>query len=152
MQWESWGSHGAKVFLTRIKQWCTNVSFLYLKELVIYLAVLGLSCGIWDLVPWPGIKPGCPTLGVWSLNHRTTREVPVLFLRDKWEWELMSRSHNDLGNACFSTFFWYMPNVMAETQQWPQDCRRSVFIPIPKAMPKNAQTTTQVHSSHRLIK
>ena len=27
--------------------------FIYL----IYLAVLGLSCGMWDLVPWPGIEP-----------------------------------------------------------------------------------------------
>ena len=34
------------------------------------------------------------------------------------------------------------------TQQWPQDWKRSVFIPIPKAMPKNAQTTAQLHSSH----
>ena len=32
------------------------------------------------------------------------------------------------------------------TQQWPQDLKRSVFIPIPK----NAQTTTQLHSSHTL--
>ena len=60
----------------------------------------------------------------------------------------MSRSHNDLGNACFSTFFWYMPNVMAKTQQWPQDCKRSVFIPIPKAMPKNAQICTIALISH----
>ena len=40
-----------------------------------------------------------------------------------------------------------------KTQQWPQDWKRSVFIPIPKkAMPKNAQTTTQLHSSHMLLK
>ena len=40
-----------------------------------------------------------------------------------------------------------------ETQQWPQDWKRSVFIPIPsKAMPKNAQTTAQLHSSHTLAK
>ena len=32
-----------------------------------------------------------------------------------------------------------------KTQQWPQDWKRSVFIPIPKAMPKNAQTTAQLH-------
>ena len=39
------------------------------------------------------------------------------------------------------------------TQQWPQDWKRSVFILIPKkAMPKNAQTTTQLHSSHTLVK
>ena len=35
-----------------------------------------------------------------------------------------------------------------KTQQWPQDCKRSAFIPIPK----NAQTTEQLHSSHMLVK
>ena len=39
-----------------------------------------------------------------------------------------------------------------KTQQWPQDWKRSGFIPIPKAMPKNVQTTTQLHSSHILAK
>ena len=34
------------------------------------------------------------------------------------------------------------------TQQWPQNWKRSVFIPIPK----NAQTTAQLHSSHTLVK
>ena len=41
---------------------------------------------------------------------------------------------------------------IGKTQQWPQDSKRSVFITIPKAMPKNAQTTTQLHSSHMLVK
>ena len=40
-----------------------------------------------------------------------------------------------------------------KTQQWPQDWKRSVFIPIPKkGMPQNAQTTAQLHSSHTLVK
>ena len=39
-----------------------------------------------------------------------------------------------------------------KTQQWPQDWNRSVFIPIPKVIPKNAQTTAQLHSSHTLVK
>ena len=40
-----------------------------------------------------------------------------------------------------------------KTQQWPQDCKRSVFNQSQrKAMPKNAQTTTQLHSSHMLVK
>ena len=39
-----------------------------------------------------------------------------------------------------------------KTQQWPQDWKRSVFIPIPKAKPNNAQTTSQLHSSHTLAK
>ena len=33
-----------------------------------------------------------------------------------------------------------------QTQQWPQDWKRSQR----KAMPKNAQTTVQLHSSHTL--
>ena len=49
-----------------------------------------------------------------------------------------------------------------KSQQWPQDWKRSVFIPIPKKgisfqyhfipKPKNAQTTTQFHLSHTLSK
>ena len=34
-----------------------------------------LSCGMWDLPPWPGIKPRPPALGAWRLSHWTTREV-----------------------------------------------------------------------------
>ena len=37
-----------------------------------------------------------------------------------------------------------------KTQQWPQDWKRSVFIPIPKK--GNAQTTAHLHSSHTLVK
>ena len=37
-----------------------------------------------------------------------------------------------------------------KTQQWPQDWKRSVFIPIPrKAMPKNAQTSAHCTSLTR---
>ena len=40
-----------------------------------------------------------------------------------------------------------------KTQQWPQDWKKSVFIQSQrKAMQKNAQTTTQLHSFHMLIK
>ena len=35
-----------------------------------------------------------------------------------------------------------------KSQQWPQDWKRSVFIPIPK----NVQTTAQLHLSHTLAK
>ena len=38
-----------------------------------------------------------------------------------------------------------------KTQQWPQDWKSSVSLQSQrKAMPKNAQTTTQLHSSHML--
>ena len=40
-----------------------------------------------------------------------------------------------------------------KTQQWPQDWKRPVFIPIPKTgNAKNAQTTTQLYSSYTLVK
>ena len=40
-----------------------------------------------------------------------------------------------------------------KTQQWPQDWKRSVLIPIPKkGNAKDAQTTAQLHSSHMLVK
>ena len=40
-----------------------------------------------------------------------------------------------------------------KTQQWPQDWKRSDFIPTPKkAMPKNTQTTAQLHSYHTQAK
>ena len=42
---------------------------------------------------------------------------------------------------------------MWNTQHWPQDWKRSVFIAIPKkGNAKNAQTTSQLHSSHTLAK
>ena len=40
-----------------------------------------------------------------------------------------------------------------KTQQWPQDWKRSVSILVPrKAMPKNVQTTTQLHLFHMLVR
>ena len=40
-----------------------------------------------------------------------------------------------------------------KTQQWLQDWKRSIFIPIQrKAMLNNVQTTAQLHSSNKLAK
>ena len=40
-----------------------------------------------------------------------------------------------------------------KTLQWPQDWKRSVFIPISKkSNAKNAQTIAQLQSSHMLVK
>ena len=39
-----------------------------------------------------------------------------------------------------------------KTQQWPQDWKRSVFIPIPKkGNAKKCSKNTQLHSSHMLV-
>ena len=34
-----------------------------------------LSCSMWNLVPWPGIKPRPPAWEAWSHSHWATREV-----------------------------------------------------------------------------
>ena len=79
--------------------------FYYLfKEIFIYLAASGLSCstqdlccltflvvecrifscGMRDLVPWPGIEFGPLALGVQSLSYWPVREVPVFYYLKKW--------------------------------------------------------------------
>ena len=39
-----------------------------------------LSCGMWDLVPWLGIKPRPPVFGVQNLSHWITKQVSVCVL------------------------------------------------------------------------
>ena len=76
--------------LQRIESRDSN-KFIYLFILNIYLfSLLGLSCstqdlfgcsiqilccGMWDSVPWPGIEPRPPALGVQSLSLWTTRGI-----------------------------------------------------------------------------
>ena len=61
--------------------------------LVVAHWIFDLYCGIWDLVPWPGIEPKLPALGVQSLSHWTTRETPLPILRDKLGcWEASSKA------------------------------------------------------------
>ena len=48
------------------------------------------SCSMQDLVPWPGMGPGPPTLGAWSLNHWTTREVPAVLFLIFWGTSMLS--------------------------------------------------------------
>ena len=55
---------------TRTTYWeSTKLSFLLpFKRNIhfMYLAAPDLSCGMWNLVPWPGIEPRPPALGVQS--------------------------------------------------------------------------------------
>ena len=46
----------------------------------IYLAAAGLSCGTWDLVPWPRIELRPPALGAQNLSHWITRETPKVIV------------------------------------------------------------------------
>ena len=44
----------------------------------------GLSCRMWDLVPWLGIEPGSPALEARSLNHWITREIPTNIFKNNY--------------------------------------------------------------------
>ena len=66
------------------------------------------SCGMQDLVPWPGIKPRPPALGARSLNHWTTREVPKLWIL------LILYYSNSQYNTLDLIFSYYQP----------RDCKR----------------------------
>ena len=62
--------------------------WFFLLEIFIFLYLFGcarsqlqqagsFSCSRWDLDPWPGIELRPPALGVQSLSHCTTNEVPL---------------------------------------------------------------------------
>ena len=91
MDREAWRAtiHGVAKSQTRLSDWTelnwilVNASFLNFLILIfihlfIYLAMMGVSCGMWDLVPWPEMKPRC-TLH-WKrgfpASHWTSKEVP----------------------------------------------------------------------------
>ena len=54
--------------------------FFFLMVTFIYLATLGLSRSMWDLVPWSGFEPGPPALGMQNFSHWTTEEIPCFIL------------------------------------------------------------------------
>ena len=51
------------------KEMATHSSIFFL--IFIYLAVPGLCCGMWDVVPCPGIKLRLPALGPQCPTHWT---------------------------------------------------------------------------------
>ena len=60
------------------------------------MTTLGFSCGMWDLVPWPGIEPRPCALEAWSLSHWTAREIPweyfFLSIRQWVKWMLVVKN------------------------------------------------------------
>ena len=60
---------------------------------------------MWDLVPRPGIKPGPPALGAWSLSHWTTRAVPEI---DFWLhfFSKPPHFHHEPNTPLFSQLLW----------------------------------------------
>ena len=100
-------------------------------------------------------------------NHHgviTHLEPDVLICEDKWALESITTNKASGGDEIPVELFQILKDDAVKvlhsmcqqiwkTQQWPQDWKRSVFIQSQrKAMPKNAQTTAQLHSSHTLVK
>ena len=53
--------------------------FYLKKNVFIYLAMPGLSCGLWDLVPWPRIEPGPLHWERWILDSGPPGKSPGVF-------------------------------------------------------------------------
>ena len=107
-------------------------------------------------------------LYVYPLNNHngvvTQLEPDILECEVTWAWgsistkkasggdgilaELLQILKDDAGKVLYSIY-----QQIWKTQQWPKDWKKLVFIPISKrAMPKNVQTTTQLHSFHMLAR
>ena len=100
-------------------------------------------------------------------NHdavNTPLEPDILECEVKWDLESITTNKASGGDGIPLELFQILKDDAVKvlhsicqqiwkTQQWPQDWKRSVFIKSQrKAMPKNAQTTTLLHSSHMLVK
>ena len=92
-------------------------------------------------------------------NRVTHPEPDILECEVKWALESITTNNASGGDGIPVELFQILKDDAVkvlhsicqqiwETKQWPQDWKRSVFIP----MPKNAQTTAQLHSSHMLVK
>ena len=94
----------------------------------------------------------------------THLEPDILECEVKWALESMTMNKASGGDGISVELFQILKDDAVKvlhsicqqiwkTQQWPQDWKSSVsFQSQGKAMPKNAQTTAQLHSSHTLVK
>ena len=97
------------------------------------------SCGMWDLVPWPGIKPRPPVIWAQSLSHWTTREVPKL--SKMWMHWLYSDRRGRRGGTlmghllCTRRFHFILPlGLRAPGRRGPADLLTATFS-VPSMMP-----------------
>ena len=100
-------------------------------------------------------------------NHNgviTHLEADILECEVKWALESITMNKTSRGDGTPAELFKILKEDAVKmlhltcqqiwkTQQWPQDWKRSVFIPISKkGNAKSVQTTAQLHSSHMLVK
>ena len=100
-------------------------------------------------------------------NHNgviTHREPEILACEVRWAFESIT-TNKASGCDGISAELFHIPTDDAvkvlhsvcqqiwKARQWPQDWKRSVFFQsLREAIPKSAETTTQLHSSHMLVK
>ena len=73
-------AHGVRKSWTRLSDFHFHY-YLFLLGWVLVTAHWIFTFNMWDLVPWPGIKPRLHALGEQSLRQWTIREVLHIFLR-----------------------------------------------------------------------
>ena len=72
-----------------------------------------------------------------SFSHRNNYRIPL-----KWLFKILKDDAvKVLHSVCQQIW---------KTQQWPQYWGRSLFNPLRRTIPKNVQTTVQLHSFHKL--
>ena len=81
-----------------------------------------LSCGIWDLVPWPGMELEPPALRAWNLGHWTTREVSCLLYFELLHLEFslpcpLANSNREIGQWVLSEFLGCLQTAVARCPQ-----------------------------------
>ena len=107
---------------TLIKKWVFKDFYLFIWLYWVLVLVYGIfSCGMrtlsWgmsDLVAWPGIKPSSTALGVWSLSHWNTGEVPkneILIVGG-----IMALPRKEIGK-CLSCSVQFSRSVVSDTLQ-----------------------------------
>ena len=67
------------LFLTSLSMIISSCIRVVANGIIFFFSFFSWPClaACWILVPWPGIKPAPPAVKAWSLNHWTTRELPL---------------------------------------------------------------------------
>ena len=66
-----------KIFIYNYLFGCIRSSLRLRGSLIFSGACVIISGSMWDPVPWPGIKPGPPSLWAWSLSHEPSEKSPL---------------------------------------------------------------------------
>ena len=84
------------------------------------------ACGI--LVPQPGIEPVFPAVEVWSPNHWTTREVPILPSLTGSQWQAQPlHGRQRAGTREVAAVRWERECHLQSVSSHPEDPSRSAW-------------------------